>query len=333
VHCGAWRQDKKRAIAPGGSAATAALAAVAREHAQPAPARIALVRDDAQPERRLVVKPLTEVTAADCERVSTGMAEVDHVLGGGLVVGSVALIGGPPGIGKSTLLAQILAATPATGVVLATGEETEGQVKVRADRIGATTDRVSLIVNNDVDLIAEYARAQGTRLLVIDSIQTMVTHLGNVPGIQGSVTQIKACTAVLRALGQETGCVVFLVCHINKDGDLNGPKALQHLVDALFMFEVHELSDRLRTLRVDGKNRGGPGHNWAQFEMTGRGLIPIATDEDGEDPLAAQAASDAAMTPIAQELAYRVIELGGELDRGLVERIAGRLDLNPRGGR
>jgi DNA repair protein RadA/Sms len=217
---------------------------------------------------------LSAVAAAAVPRIPTGIADIDRVLGGGLVPGSVVLVGGEPGIGKSTLLLQVAArlAERLGSVLYVSAEESAQQVKMRADRLSASAPGLFLLPETSLETILEAARAGAFGAIVVDSIQTIVSQ--DTPAAAGSVTQVRACAGRLQALAKTTGVPVFLIGHVTKDGTLAGPKALEHLVDAVLSFE----GERFHAHRVVRalKNRFGPVHELGLFEMTGAGLVEVA---------------------------------------------------------
>ena len=217
--------------------------------------------------------PIRSVDAAEAPRAPTGLADVDRVLGGGLVPGSVVLLGGEPGIGKSTLLLQVAArlAERAGGVLYVSAEESARQVRLRADRLGAARDGLFLLAETSVERILEAAGTRPWGALVVDSIQTVSS--ASLPSPAGSVSQVRDAAARLSALAKTTGLPVFLVGHVTKDGTLAGPKTLEHLVDTVLSFE----GERFQAHRVVRalKNRFGPVHELGVFEMTGEGLVEV----------------------------------------------------------
>jgi DNA repair protein RadA/Sms len=217
---------------------------------------------------------LHEVSAGDAERVRTGLAELDRVLGGGVVAGSLVLIGGDPGIGKSTLLLQACHALAevAGPVLYVSGEESAPQVKLRADRLGLAAKDLFLLAETAVETIEAQAHALVPRVLVIDSIQTV--HLGDLESAPGSVSQVRECGARLMTLAKTRGTAVFLVGHVTKEGALAGPRVLEHLVDTVLYFEG-ERHATYRVLRAV-KNRFGSTNEIGVFEMTGAGLREVA---------------------------------------------------------
>ncbi|MBC8090488.1 MAG: DNA repair protein RadA, partial [Pseudonocardia sp.] len=198
----------------------------------------------------------------------TGVSELDRVLGGGMIPGAVMLLAGEPGVGKSTLLLEV--AAQATGRVLyVTGEESAGQVRLRAERTGAVRDELYLAAESDLGAIVSHLDELRPDLLVVDSIQTMSTS--DVDGSPGGVTQTRAVTVALTGLAKERGLPVVLVGHVTKDGNIAGPRVLEHLVDVVLSFE----GDKHSTLRmVRGvKNRFGPADEVGCFELRDSGIV------------------------------------------------------------
>ena len=224
---------------------------------------------------------LAAIAEADLPRLGLGIAELDRVLGGGLVPGSLVLLGGEPGIGKSTLLLQAAAGlTRASGggaaVLYATGEESPGQVRLRAARLGLLTgpsaDGVRVLAEHDVDRIVGVARAERPGLVVIDSVQTATVD--DLDGAAGSVGQVRESTLRLMDLAKGDGIAVILVGHVTKDGSIAGPKTLEHLVDAVVSLEGERYA-ALRLLRAT-KNRFGSTDEIGVFEMAETGLLEVA---------------------------------------------------------
>ena len=208
-------------------------------------------------------------------RLATGIAEFDRVIGGGLVAGSVLLLGGEPGIGKSTLLIQACAALAGRGhrVVYISGEEAMDQVRLRAARLGLAGRPVELAAETGVeDIVATLSQGPRPALVIIDSIQTMWTD--SVESSPGTVTQVRGSAQALIRFAKTTGAVVVLVGHVTKDGQIAGPRVVEHMVDAVINFEGEGGRD-FRILRAV-KNRFGPTDEIGVFEMTGRGLSEIA---------------------------------------------------------
>jgi DNA repair protein RadA/Sms len=212
---------------------------------------------------------LAEVEMAETARTPTGVEELDRVLGGGVVPGMVVLLGGEPGIGKSTLLLQWAAKTEGA-VLYASGEESERQIKLRAQRLGAEAPGLHLLAETDVRRILEAADRMKPSLLLIDSIQTLFDP--EFESGAGSVSQVRGCAQMLARWAKATGTPLVLVGHVTKDGGLAGPKVLEHLVDTVLSFEGdrHHHHRLLRTL----KNRFGAAFELGVFAMTGKGLAP-----------------------------------------------------------
>ena len=168
-------------------------------------------------------------------RAATGIEEFDRVLGGGLVAGSVTLLGGDPGIGKSTLLLQAATGlSDQTPVLYAAGEESLDQIAMRAERLGLKADRAQLIAETSVEAVVEIARSLGARVVVIDSIQTMYTEA--VEASPGAVTQLRETTAALVRFAKESGAAVILIGHVTREGTIAGPRVLEHMVDTVLYF-------------------------------------------------------------------------------------------------
>jgi DNA repair protein RadA/Sms len=205
-------------------------------------------------------------------RTGVGMGELDRVLGGGLVAGSVTLIGGEPGIGKSTLLLQVAQGISGSRPVLyATGEESVEQVAMRARRLGGAFGHVQVVAQTDLDTILELAGQVRPALLIVDSIQTMA--LATVPSAAGAVTQLRECTAALVRQAKSTGTSVLIVGHVTKDGAIAGPRMLEHLVDTVLYFE-RDAGSRFRRVRA-AKNRFGAAHELGFFLMQENGLREV----------------------------------------------------------
>ena len=216
---------------------------------------------------------LADIAAAEEPRLATGLSELDRVLGGGLVVGSVVLIGGDPGIGKSTLLLQSLAHYGTSGVptLYVSGEESAAQIALRADRLKLSRENLRLLTETDIERVLAIASQERPAVLVIDSIQTVYTPaLTSAPG---SVAQVRECAAQLVRFAKATQTAVYLVGHVTKEGALAGPRVLEHMVDAVLYFEG-EIGGRYRLVRAF-KNRFGAVNELGVFGMTDRGLREI----------------------------------------------------------
>ena len=211
----------------------------------------------------------------DAPRIVAGIGELDRVTGGGFVPGSVLLIGGDPGIGKSTLLMQACAALANSGrrVVYVSGEESTGQVRLRAERMGLAEAPVDLAAETNVeDIVATLNQGQRPALVVIDSIQTMWS--GEVESAPGTVTQVRGSAQALIRYAKTSGACMILVGHVTKDGQIAGPRVVEHMVDAVLSFEG-EGAHSFRILRAQ-KNRFGPTDEIGVFEMTGKGLSEVS---------------------------------------------------------
>ena len=217
-------------------------------------------------------KRLSEIDSVDEVRIGTGLGELDRVLGGGAVVGSLVLVGGEPGIGKSTLLLQICAALCAERRVLyVSGEESLRQLKMRAARLGVDTPNLFAVAETNLEDVMEAVDSVQPDVLMIDSIQTVYDPAQT--AAPGSVPQIKACTMSLMRVAKGMGTTVFVVGHVNKEGALAGPKVLEHMVDCVLSFEG-DRSFAHRILRAD-KNRFGSTNEIGVFEMANDGLREI----------------------------------------------------------
>lgn len=279
-NCGMWNTMKEMTIRP----ETAATAGVSR-------ARKAMAGDGVQAARPV---RLSEVSAAEEPRVITPDHELNRVLGGGIVPGSLILIGGEPGIGKSTLLLQTVLRMPERRILYVSGEESEKQIKLRADRIADSRADVILLCETQLHQIFENVREVQPEIVVIDSIQTMsIDHIDSSPG---SVTQIRECAAALLKFAKTSGVPVILVGHITKEGSIAGPKVLEHIVDAVLQFEGdrHYMYRILRSI----KNRFGSTSELGIYEMQHDGLRPVENPSEllltqGNDELSGIAISAA----------------------------------------
>jgi DNA repair protein RadA/Sms len=227
-------------------------------------------RGGARPAAR--AEPIARLVTQDEIRLATGFAEFDRVLGGGLVPGSVTLIGGDPGIGKSTLLLQCAAALSAGNAVLyATGEESVRQVAERARRLGVDAGALTLVAETGVERILELAASAPARVLVIDSIQTMA--VADIDAAPGAVTQLRESTASLVRHAKATGTSVLLIGHVTREGVIAGPRVLEHMVDTVLYFES-DSGSRFRVIRAV-KNRFGAVNEIGVFAMDERGLREV----------------------------------------------------------
>ncbi len=214
---------------------------------------------------------LVDFEAAEAERMPTGVAELDRVLGGGLVPASLVLVGGEPGVGKSTLLLMALRSMSATRkVLLVTGEESPAQVQLRAARLGGA-ESIEVLAETELEAVCATLERERPEVCVIDSVQTLyAAELGSAPG---SVAQVREAAARLLRVAKENGVAIFLVGHVTKDGTVAGPRVLEHLVDCVLQFE----GDRYRAHRIlrSAKNRFGSTNELGVFEMTGTGLVGV----------------------------------------------------------
>ncbi len=226
-------------------------------------------------ERRptLAARPLREVGAAPIERMSTGIGELDRVLGGGIVPGSVVLLGGSPGIGKSTLTNMVLGNLQESGsrTLYVSGEESAAQVRLRAERLGPGALRVPVLAETDLDTVLDAIAAEAPAACVIDSVQTLDS--GELSGAPGSVGQVREVAGRIVELAKARGTAVLLVGHVTKDGALAGPRVLEHLVDCVLQFEG-ERERPYRKLRAI-KNRFGSTNEAGLFEMRQGGLVEV----------------------------------------------------------
>ena len=255
--CGAWNTMKEMTIRPESNSAIGS-----RE------ARHSLVGGGLRSPHPI---RLSEVAASEEPRILTADTEFNRVLGGGIVPGSMTLIGGEPGIGKSTLLLQTIVKMQGQTILYVSGEESEHQIKLRADRITQDESNVMLLCETRLEQIFAHIKNVHPNLVVIDSIQTMSVE--NVDSSPGSIAQIRECAASLLKYAKESGVPVILVGHITKDGTIAGPKVLEHIVDTVLQFEGdrHYMYRILRSI----KNRFGSTSELGIYEMRNDGLRPV----------------------------------------------------------
>lgn len=250
VSCGAWNALSEVRLGPSTRRTSVGYAAVTPE-----------------------LEVLADVNPDDARRLSSGMSELDRVLGGGFVPGSVVLIGGEPGAGKSTLLLQVMAALAQdVKAIYVTGEESLAQVAMRARRLSLPLERLRVAAETRVEAIQALAESEQPDVLVVDSIQ--VVHSDAVDAVPGSVTQVRESAGVLTRLAKRSGATVILVGHVTKEGGLAGPKVLEHMIDCFIMLESSD-NERFRTLRGH-KNRFGASNELGVFAMTDKGLKEVA---------------------------------------------------------
>ncbi|MGI5920562.1 MAG: DNA repair protein RadA [Syntrophomonadaceae bacterium] len=218
--------------------------------------------------------PLNSISGSDTYRYSSGLGELDRVLGGGIVPGSLVLLGGDPGIGKSTLLLQAADKIARSGkrVLYLSGEESLRQIRLRADRLQIESSDIFLLNEPNIEILEEYIREIGPDFVIIDSIQTV--YLEHISSIPGSVAQLRECTAAIMRLAKKNDIAFFVVGHVTKDGMLAGPRMLEHMVDVVIYFEGDK-NFAFRLLR-GVKNRFGSTDEIGLLEMTGRGLLEVA---------------------------------------------------------
>jgi DNA repair protein RadA/Sms len=276
-----------------------------------------------------VPRPVTEVPVLEEERFSTELGEMDRVLGGGLVPGSLVLLGGDPGIGKSTLLLQVSQLLSRRMQVLyVSGEESTRQVRLRADRLGELSPGLLLLAETDIDIMERHIKELAPPVAIIDSIQTMYkSDLGSAPG---SVGQVRECAAQLMRLAKTTGISIFLVGHVTKEGVIAGPRVLEHMVDTVLYLEGdrHQFFRILRCV----KNRFGSTNEIGIFEMSDRGLLEVTNPSalfliqrsQGGVPGSAVAAALEGSRPLLVEIQALVTPTG----YGVPRRMTAGVDYN-----
>src|SRR5688572_2574026 len=250
VGCGSWNSFVEEVVSTSNNAA---------------PQRTAGARSE--PRR------LSEIQGDMWDRIPLPMEEFSRVLGGGIVPGSLILIGGDPGIGKSTLLLSVAAmlAESAGTVLYASGEESIRQIKMRADRLNITTDNLLLVTETNIDMILQHVHEFNPRFLIVDSIQT--TFSDALDSIPGSVGQVKQCTSIFQQIAKDSDMPIFLVGHVTKEGNIAGPRVLEHIVDTVLYLE----GDAFQTFRLlrSVKNRFGATSEVGVFEMQGVGMVEV----------------------------------------------------------
>jgi DNA repair protein RadA/Sms len=267
---------------------------------------------------------LRDVSGSEARRWKTGMNEFDFVLGGGIVPGSMILIGGEPGIGKSTLLLQVAGRLQEAGhpTLYASGEESALQVKLRSDRLGhdATGD-VTLLSETNLETVLATAAAAAPAVLVVDSIQTVYT--GDLEGAPGNVGQVRECAARLMRFAKESGTAVFVVGHVTKGGGIAGPKTLEHIVDTVLYFEGENSLDH-RVLRAT-KNRFGSVDEIGVFRMAEDGLVPVANPSElflGDRTMTASGSAVTALLEGTRPILIEVQGLAAKAGFGTPQRVA-----------
>ncbi len=254
--CGAWNSMVEEKVTPS-SGPSRSPSPVARQRRQPA-------------------QSVNDIQPLDTPRILMPSAELNRVLGGGLVAGSLVLLGGEPGIGKSTLVLQNLLAIKSKTILYASGEESATQLKLRADRIGRGSDNCFIVCETSLENIFAHIEEINPGIVVVDSIQTIASDA--LESASGSVSQVRECAARLLAYAKETGVPVLLIGHITKDGSLAGPKVLEHIVDAVLQFEGD--SQYLYRILRAVKNRFGSTSELGIYEMGRRGLREVANPSE-----------------------------------------------------
>ncbi len=246
--CGAWNTMEEQFIAPQGVSTRAAVNV-----------------------KQINVSNLDNIAVHDEHRFVTGISELDRVLGGGIVKGSVVLLSGDPGIGKSTILLQMANALKNLKILYVSGEESAVQIKLRAARLGVKNENLLVMTETDTELVCEYIKSSAPDLVMIDSVQTM--SISELSSSSGSIVQVRESAKILLNTGKQLDIPVFIVGHVNKGGDIAGPKVLEHIVDTVLYFEG-EKNQSYRILRAI-KNRYGSTNEIGVFEMTDKGLSAV----------------------------------------------------------
>jgi len=308
--CGEWNSLEQRASSPRHAAGRGAPRGAARPLEAASPRR------------------LDAALAGIDKRLASGHEELDRVMGGGIVPGSVTLLGGDPGIGKSTLLLQVAAHVAATNaVVYASGEESVSQVALRAERLGIDGQKLEVIAESSLDTILALASERKGTLLVVDSIQTIESN--TVATSAGAVSQLRECTAELVRYGKSTATAVIIIGHVTKEGTIAGPRMLEHLVDTVLYFES-EAGSRYRIVRAT-KNRFGAVNELGFFAMAESGLKEVRNPSAIFLSRAPEAAPGSIVTVTREGGRPLLIELQALVDRmrfGAPRRIAQGLDSN-----
>ncbi len=266
---------------------------------------------------------LRDVLGSESRRLKTGIAEFDFVLGGGIVPGSMILIGGEPGIGKSTLLLQVAARLQSAGQksLYVSGEESPLQVKLRADRLDAAAADVEMLAETQLETILATGAAMEPTVMFVDSIQTVFTS--ELEGAPGNVGQVRECAARLMRFAKDSGTAVFVVGHVTKGGGIAGPKTLEHIVDTVLYFEGEGLQDQ-RVLRAT-KNRFGGVDEIGVFRMTERGLLAVDNPSEiflGDRTLGASGSAVTALMEGTRPLLVEIQALAAKAGFGTPQRVA-----------
>jgi DNA repair protein RadA/Sms len=270
-----------------------------------------------------VTPRLRDVSGSEARRWKTGLDEFDFVLGGGIVPGSMILIGGEPGIGKSTLLLQVAARLQSSdrATLYASGEESALQIKLRADRLAEDAGDVALLSETNLETVLTTAGAAAPAVLIVDSIQTVFTS--DLEGAPGNVGQVRECAARLMRFAKESGTAVFVVGHVTKGGGIAGPKTLEHIVDTVLYFEGENSLDH-RVLRAT-KNRFGSVDEIGVFRMAEDGLVPVANPSElflGDRSMHASGSAVTALLEGTRPVLIEVQALAAKAGFGTPQRVA-----------
>ena len=273
-------------------------------------------------------QPLSSVTGGPGQRTSTGIKELDRVLGGGVVPGSVVLVGGDPGIGKSTLLLQTLSGISGKGKVLyVSGEESPEQIKIRAERLSINSEDVILLPETSLEAIVQTATKLVPKAMVVDSVQTVYTE--EILSAPGSVSQVRDCAAKLMLFAKKSDIPVFLIGHVTKEGAIAGPRVLEHIVDTVLYFE----GDRGHSYRIlrTVKNRFGSTNEIGIFEMSDSGLLEVENPSELfllERPLNVSGSTVVASMEGTRPLMVEIQSLVSRTSFGMPRRTAIGVDFN-----
>ncbi|MFA5271319.1 MAG: DNA repair protein RadA, partial [Candidatus Omnitrophota bacterium] len=271
---------------------------------------------------------IKDIAGKDFKRILTGIEEFDRIVGNGIVNGEVVLVGGEPGVGKSTLLLEISSALALKGKTLyVSAEESPEQVTLRATRLSAASENLYILGEDNLETIFTYIKEQGFKFIVVDSIQ--VVYSSSYDGPKGSVSQIKGCADYLTRIAKTLGVVIFIVGHVTKEGIIAGPKLLEHIVDCVLYFEGEVLSN-YRILRAI-KNRFGPTGDIAVFEMLSTGLKEVKKTTDLFLPHREEAVAGSSVICVIEGLRPMLIELQSLVSRasfGVVRRRSLGFDFN-----
>lgn len=323
--CGSWPRKGKPNLATPEPVNTSSISAEVADTAVPGdPVTGVHLVDLWQPESTPIAVNDVDVSE-EATRIKTNIEALDSVLGGGVVVGSVILLSGEPGAGKSTLLMQMIAATGQRegNKLYATGEESIQQVAMRAHRLNALSDTIQIVYENNLESVLWHRAKLQAKLLIIDSIQKLSSS--KISGVPGSNTQIIYCINALIELAKVEGVSVIIISQINKDGRTSGSMQLEHGGDVTLHIEEHPDHGRPYRKLSTNKNRFGDTQYQGVLEMGPNGLTTVHPDElpDPEE-------AEEQLLPFTQELLYRYLELGGEIDGALLNHKDRRLDYTPR---